>query len=129
MLYDPLGLIGHVLIYLKVLLQEIWRSEIGWDEKIEGEFLRKWYLWLKIIPSVETVKIPRCFRVTTPKSTNTKIEMHTFVETSESGFAAVVYLRCEHDGIVECTLAGAKTRVTPLKFLSIQKSELQAPGK
>ncbi|XP_062534736.1 uncharacterized protein LOC134203916 [Armigeres subalbatus] len=38
----------------------------------------------------------------------------------------VVYLRFHEGNTVECALAGAKTRVAPLKFLSIPRSELQA---
>ncbi|XP_055633361.1 uncharacterized protein LOC129773742 [Toxorhynchites rutilus septentrionalis] len=52
--------------------------------------------------------------------------MHTFVDAGENGMAAVVYLRFEEDGLVECALVGAKTRVTPLRYLSIPRSELQA---
>lgn len=33
-IYDPLGLIGHIIMYAKILLQEIWRSHIDWDEQI-----------------------------------------------------------------------------------------------
>ncbi|XP_058464118.1 uncharacterized protein LOC131438258 [Malaya genurostris] len=39
--YDPLGLIGHVLIYLKVLMQEVWRSRTGWDDPIDENSYRK----------------------------------------------------------------------------------------
>ncbi|XP_062557546.1 uncharacterized protein LOC134222411 [Armigeres subalbatus] len=33
-IFDPLGLLSNLLIYLKILLQEIWRSGIDWDEEI-----------------------------------------------------------------------------------------------
>lgn len=52
--------------------------------------------------------------------------MHTFVDASENGFAAVVYLRFQEGTTVECALVGGKARVAPLKFLSIPRSELQA---
>ncbi|XP_055589201.1 uncharacterized protein LOC129741485 [Uranotaenia lowii] len=54
------------------------------------------------------------------------VQMHTFVDASESGFATAVFLRFEENGNVECTLVGSKTRVSPLKFLTIPRSELQA---
>lgn len=73
---------------------------------------------------IETVEVPRCYRVLT--SVNASVEMHTFVDASESGFAAVVYLRFQENDVVECSLVGAKARVAPLKFLSIPRSELQA---
>ncbi|XP_058448835.1 uncharacterized protein LOC131428812 [Malaya genurostris] len=124
--YDPLGLIGHVLIYLKVLMQEVWRSRTGWDDPIDENSYRKWLTWIKILPLVQEVQVPRCFRSRIVLSSSTNIQLHTFVDASESGFAATVFLRFEEADIVECSLIGAKTRVAPLKFLSIPKSELQS---
>lgn len=40
--YDPLGLLANVSMYLKVLLQEIWRAGTGWDEEIADQQLTKW---------------------------------------------------------------------------------------
>lgn len=126
MVFDPLGLIAHVLMFLKVLLQEIWRTPVGWDDPIEDSQYEKWLSWLEIFPQIAKVNIPRCYRVLTSAEEETVVQMHTFVDASENGFAATVYLRFENAGTVECSLVGAKTRVSPLKFLSIPRSELQA---
>ncbi|XP_062541184.1 uncharacterized protein LOC134209208 [Armigeres subalbatus] len=126
MVFDPLGLIAHVLMFLKVLLQEIWRTSVGWDDPIEDPQFEKWVHWLAIFPQITSIEIPRCYRLLTPLRDDTGAQMHTFVDASENGFAAAVYLRFENCGIVECALVGAKTRVAPLKFLSIPRSELQA---
>lgn len=39
--YDPLGIIGHIIMYVKVFMQEVWRSKIDWDEKIPPELALK----------------------------------------------------------------------------------------
>ncbi|XP_065094980.1 uncharacterized protein LOC135716084 [Ochlerotatus camptorhynchus] len=124
MVYDPLGFISHLLMFLKVLLQEIWRTTIGWDDPIQDTQFEKWLTWLAVFPYMSSVEVPRCYRSLT--SVEAEIEMHTFVDASENGFAAVVYLRFTEGDTIECALAGAKTRVAPLKFLSIPRSELQA---
>ncbi|XP_065094025.1 uncharacterized protein LOC135714567 [Ochlerotatus camptorhynchus] len=124
MVYDPLGFISHLLMFLKVLLQEIWRTAIGWDDPIQDTQFEKWLTWLAVFPQMSSVEVPRCYRSLT--SVEAEIEMHTFVDASENGFAAVVYLRFTEGDTIECALAGAKTRVAPLKFLSIPRSELQA---
>ncbi|XP_055632506.1 uncharacterized protein LOC129772981 [Toxorhynchites rutilus septentrionalis] len=126
MIFDPIGLISHFLMYLKVLLQDIWRSSIGWDDEIlEPEYL-KWSEWLEVLPNVTTLRIPRCYRMSISIDENNEVQLHTFVDASENVFAAVVYLRFHEGSTIECALVGAKTRVAPLRFLSIPRSELQA---
>ena len=48
-IYDPLGLIGHLLMYLKILLQEVWRAKTQWDEEISGSLLVKWQTWVSVL--------------------------------------------------------------------------------
>ncbi|XP_062541078.1 uncharacterized protein LOC134209112 [Armigeres subalbatus] len=125
-IYDPLGLISHYLIFLKVLLQEIWRTGVGWDEKVNQQIFNKWQMWLKLLPGIERLQIPRCYRLQTSLEQHTLVQLHTFVDASENGMAAVAYLRFEEAGTVECSLVTAKTRVAPLKYLTIPRLELQA---
>ena len=123
-LYDPMGLVGHFIMYLKVLLQEIWRGGFSWDEELDGGIADKWTTWLRVLPAVQNVTIPRCYRYVC--STNAKRELHVFCDASENGMAAVAYLRFEEGDHIECALVGSKTRVAPLKFLCIPRLELQA---
>ncbi|XP_062701742.1 uncharacterized protein LOC134285262 [Aedes albopictus] len=125
-IYDPLGLIAHYLMFLKVLLQDIWRTGITWDETVNRECFEKWQMWLGLLPEIEGLQIPRCYRLQTSAGENTEIELHTFVDAGENGMAAVAYLRFVEAGTVECSLVAAKTRVAPLKYLTIPRLELQA---
>ncbi|XP_058467437.1 uncharacterized protein LOC131439240 [Malaya genurostris] len=125
-IFDPLGLIANFLMFLKILLQEVWRSGVQWDDPIDELSYEKWKLWLKVLPEVEKVSVPRCYRVLTSLSARMEIQLHTFVDASENGFAATVHLRYVQNGMVECNLVSAKTRVAPLKFTSIPRLELQA---
>lgn len=52
---DPLGLIAHFLIHIKILLQEVWRSGTGWDENLKDEELSEWQRWARLIWQVESV--------------------------------------------------------------------------
>ncbi|XP_058826816.1 uncharacterized protein LOC131686839 [Topomyia yanbarensis] len=106
--------------------QEIWRSGIAWDEPIREEQWKKWQTWLDALPLVERVNVPRCYRTITSASDTTVIQLHVFVDASENGFAAVAYFRFKEGDRVECALIGSKTRVAPLRFVSIPKLELQA---
>ncbi|XP_053691802.1 uncharacterized protein LOC128740289 [Sabethes cyaneus] len=124
--YDPLGLLAHFLMFLKILQQEIWRSGVSWDDPIQNEQFKKWQTWLRVLPQVESVSVPRCYRTKTSLREQNVVQLHVFVDASENGFAAVAYLRFEEDGEVECALIRAKTRVAPLRFVSIPRLELQA---
>ncbi|XP_055848298.1 uncharacterized protein LOC129913548 [Episyrphus balteatus] len=122
-IFDPLGLISCFLMYIKILLQEIWRSKIEWDDEIKNDEYKKWLKWVHHLSKVEKVKIPRCYVTSTLGS---DVQLHVFVDASENGFAAVAYIRSSNNGLVETSLIGAKTRVAPLKALSIPRLELQA---
>lgn len=123
-IFDPLGLIAHFLIYLKMLLQEIWRAGLQWDEPISEDLFVKWKTWLRILPDVEKIKIPRCYH--THSFSGCDAQLHTFVDASENGFAAVSFVRFKTGDLIECAIIAAKTRVAPLRFQSIPRLELQA---
>ncbi|XP_062533302.1 uncharacterized protein LOC134202288 [Armigeres subalbatus] len=123
--FDPLGLIAQFLMYLKILLQEVWRSGIGWDDQVNETIFERWQTWLKVLPTIEKISISRCY-ISESSIHYRDIQLHTFVDASENGIAATCYLRFNHQDVVECKIVAAKTRVAPLKFLSIPRLELQA---
>ncbi|XP_049290599.1 uncharacterized protein LOC125767759 [Anopheles funestus] len=55
-----------------------------------------------------------------------KIEVHVFRDASEAAYAPVAYFRLEADSKIHVGLIGAKTKVAPLKTVSIPKLELKA---
>lgn len=124
-IFDPLGLLTHFLIRLKILLQDVWRSKLEWDEEISSEDQKEaWDTWFKILPNVEKLSIPRYYSpMLTEESLN---ELHVFVDASMNAFSAVGYLRIENQGQIKCVLIGSKTRVAPLKYISIPRLELQS---
>ncbi|XP_064554834.1 uncharacterized protein LOC135439898 [Drosophila montana] len=122
-IFDPLGLLGFFNIRAKIILQNIWRSNIGWDDDLTKEDEVDWLHWLDLVSKLNTVRIPQCMKWVSRTQT---VQMHTFVDASINAYAAVVYLRAEHDGQVHCSLAASKTRVAPLKPVSIPRMELMA---
>ncbi|XP_058828272.1 uncharacterized protein LOC131688137 [Topomyia yanbarensis] len=125
-IYDPLGLIDHFLILLKILLQEVWRANVEWDVAIPTNLYERWRDWLRLLPELEKLRIPRCYRQFTKATEADAIQLHIFVDASESSMAAVVFLRFANNDQIECSLVAAKTRVAPLKYTSIPRLELQA---
>ncbi|XP_055631971.1 uncharacterized protein LOC129771880 [Toxorhynchites rutilus septentrionalis] len=125
-LFDPLGFIAHFVVHGKVLMQDIWRSGTDWDVPIDDRLQDRWLRWSELIEHLENVKVPRCFFRKTNFRPTDNIQLHIFVDASEIAYACVGYLRFDDGVRRQCTLVAAKTKVAPLKALSIPRLELQA---
>ncbi|XP_062541852.1 uncharacterized protein LOC134209845 [Armigeres subalbatus] len=126
-LFDPYGFIAHFLVHGKILMQHIWRSGTDWDDEITPELYRMWGDWTRLLVHLQEVEVPRCFSgVTSREMPITSIQLHIFVDASELAYACAVYSRIVQAGEVRCVLVAAKTKVAPLKPLSIPRLELQA---
>uniref|UniRef100_A0A182RLZ0 Uncharacterized protein n=1 Tax=Anopheles funestus TaxID=62324 RepID=A0A182RLZ0_ANOFN len=66
--------------------------------------------------------IPRQIVAKKPES----LEIHTFVDASEEAFAACVYARSDNENSCIVRLIAGKSRVAPIKTMSIPRLELQA---
>ena len=54
-------------------------------------------------------------------------ELHHFADSSTSGYAVVTYLRvADDDGKVHCAFVMGKTRLAPLKAVTVPRLKLQA---
>ena len=60
-IFDPLGFVSLYTIGLKILLQNIWRSGIKWDDELNEELYIKWSTWLSNLDNISAVIIPRCY--------------------------------------------------------------------
>ncbi|XP_055645639.1 uncharacterized protein LOC129782532 [Toxorhynchites rutilus septentrionalis] len=125
-IFDPLGLVANFVIHGKVLVQDVWRSGIEWDETIPEAIYPMWNRWILALQELSSVRINRSyFPGYDPKSLES-IELHVFVDASMTAYAAAAYFRIIDRETVRCTLVASKTKVAPLKQLSVPGLELQA---
>jgi len=123
-LYDPLGWAAPVIIAAKILLLELWLLKGDWDAPIPLDTLQRWLDCASDLSQLECVRIPRW---TGQHRDNLSVEVHGFADASNRAYAAVVYLRLMHySRNVRVSLICAKTRVAPVKTLSIPRLELNA---
>jgi hypothetical protein len=122
--YDPLGFLGCLTIKAKIVLQEIWRSGIGWDDEVTGPILEKWGSWIVELKNISLMKIPRCYSSSLKLDGNNRL--HLFCDASEKAYCVDAYLRREESDIVDTAVIMLKTHVSPLKATSIPRLELQA---
>lgn len=99
-IFDPLRFLSNFMITEKLLMLEVWRHGLRWDDV--------WNSWQKELPHIKVVNIPRCdFRI----STSRYLELHVFVDASEDEFVAVSYWRSiTVEGIIEVSFVAAKNR-------------------
>lgn len=101
----------------------LWLERVEWDELVPEHILEQWSKWRQELPMLSKFHIPRCYY---PKSvTVASIQLHGFSDASEKAYSGVVYLRMEDtNGMVHTSLVASKTRVAPIKPLTIPRLEL-----
>ena len=124
-LFDPLGFLSPFVFSAKILLQELWRDKLPWDQEIPEPYLSQWQPWLEELPRVITIDIPRCYKAQFFGTPST-VQLHNFADASRHGCAAVSYLRfVDEQGVIHCSFVG-KTRNARIREWTIPRLELQA---
>lgn len=120
-IFDPLGLLGPIIIVAKIFIQKLWETKTNWDDIISESLQAEWYRFYKDLAHLKDVKIPR--HVTSPERTS--VEIHGFGDASERAYGACIYVRTRlNDGTFTSRLLCAKSRVAPLKKLTLPRLEL-----
>ena len=74
--YDPIGIITPVIITFKVLIQELCKAGVGWDEPLEGKLLEKWQSLMRRLWDCPPIRVP-CYYF--QSSSHPRVsELHTF---------------------------------------------------
>ena len=111
--YDPLGFHAPLTCQGKILMQQMWKLKTDWRDPIPENMLDDVQAWINAC----NYKVPfdRCIG---------KIDkLHVFADASEQAYAAVIY---GQDGSGQPKFLVAKTRVKPLRVITLPRMELQA---
>lgn len=123
--FDPIGFTSPVMLKPKLILRELWNSNLGWDECVGDEVSYRFLDWMDQLRFLDDAKIPRWVLNTTDTGKG-KWSVHTFCDASELAYATAVFLRVETEKGVSVQLIQAKTRVAPVKNMTIPRLELLA---
>ncbi|GFT28914.1 uncharacterized protein TNCV_3585991 [Trichonephila clavipes] len=98
------------------------KAKLGWDDELPKDVTEKFKKWFKNLHLLKLVEIPRYMSMNNCVS----ISLHIFCDASKFSYAKAIFLRSESESQVSVQLVLAKSRITPLKAMSITKLELMA---
>ncbi|XP_064481597.1 uncharacterized protein LOC135394669 [Ornithodoros turicata] len=119
-IYNPLGLLNPFTVRAKMLFQSLWVEQIGWDEEMPPDKQRLWQDWCEEVSELSNVTVDRCLRPCGAED----LQVHIFFDGSPKCYGAVAYLRAEKSGSVTFTLIFSKSRVAPIKQMTLPRLEL-----
>ena len=125
-IFDPIGFLSPFTIRVKCLFQKMWERGLTWDIELPEDLLQLWQQWCTELPRIRQINIPRCYQEAfTDLNPPVKKEVHVFSDASESEYCAAAYMRViPENGECTVTLITAKTRVAPLKKVTLPRLEL-----
>ena len=124
--YDPLGMSAPFVLQGRLILQEMTRRQLGWDDAAPDDLAAQWPEWLEDIALLSQVCLPRCMK---PEGFGSvaSCELHHFSDASSRGYGVVTYLRFTNTcGKVHCSFVFGKSRLASLKGMTIPRLELTA---
>ena len=122
-LFDPLGLVGPVIVTAKLIIQNLWKAQLNWDEAVPPHLQQRWIEYRKQLPLLNHVQFKRCISV----QNALRFELHGFCDASEKAYGACIYLRStDSQEKHHVSLICSKSRIAPMKQITLPKLELCA---
>ena len=63
LIYDPLGILSPIVLSAKIILQELCRQHLSWDDPIPPSAAQEWTNWLKELHQLEHFQVAWCLRL------------------------------------------------------------------
>ncbi|XP_036327133.1 uncharacterized protein LOC118739730 [Rhagoletis pomonella] len=122
-IFDPIGWLAPVVVSMKICMQRLWLSGVDWDQPLLEDLLTQWLVLRDSMCQITNLQIPRWLQL----SDGNHVELHGFADSSELAYSAAIYLWVRRpDGIIYTYLIAAKTRVAPVKQVTLQRLKLCA---
>ncbi|GFU40131.1 DUF5641 domain-containing protein [Trichonephila clavipes] len=119
-LFYPLGILGPILTKAKLILHKLWVLKLEWDEPLSNPIAKEWNDFVSILPVIQNIHVPR---LVIGKG---RIIIHGFADASTAAYGAVLYAQSISEENVSTRLLCSKSRVAPVKPITIPRLELCA---
>ena len=126
LIFDPLGFLAQLLLEGKSILQELCHLDVEWDELIPEDVKVRWAKWRAELLQMWNISIPRCYK---PLNFGRMLrtELHYFSDATVKGYGQCSYSRLNDENQrIHCSFVMGKSRVAPLKPVTISRLELTA---
>ncbi|GFT22873.1 integrase catalytic domain-containing protein [Trichonephila clavipes] len=105
------------------VFKQLWQCKLDWDDVLPNSIANMWREFVTTLKCIEEVKINRFIMA----DNNVRIVLQGFADASEAAYGAVVYLQCFlHNGAAKVSILTSKSRVAPIRVISIPRLELCA---
>ena len=121
--FDILGWFAPSTVKVKAVMQRLWQLGLNWDEQVPSDIEDIWKTWRNQLPLLTRHPMPCCYFQ--PSKSALSIQLHGFSDASKVAYAGVVYVRAVYqDATVSVSLMLAKSRIAPLKGITVPRLEL-----
>ncbi|XP_077491913.1 uncharacterized protein LOC144102539 [Amblyomma americanum] len=124
-IYDPLGWLSPFIVRAKILFQNLRRRNVEWDNPLPSDVAERWLTWHGELKHLSEVQVPRYYGADV-NGQSTKTDLHIFADASPVAYGAVAYLTIASEDGLNSTVVMSKSRVAPLKELTLARLELMA---
>ncbi|GFV68772.1 integrase catalytic domain-containing protein [Trichonephila clavipes] len=114
-IFDPLGLLSPCTVFMKIFIKNF-----GLQKQIGQQLTEDWLRFQKAFNAINYLTVPRWVILTADNI----VELHGFADASSLAYAAAIYCRQKHNGKIKVQLLVSKTKVAPVKQVSIPRLEL-----
>ncbi|GFX24831.1 integrase catalytic domain-containing protein [Trichonephila clavipes] len=91
-----------------------------WDSPISQQLTEDWLKFQKAFNAINYLTVPRWVILTADNT----VELHGLADASSLAYAAAIYCRQKHNSKIKVQLLVSKTKVAPVKQVSIPRLEL-----
>ncbi|GFU85895.1 integrase catalytic domain-containing protein [Trichonephila clavipes] len=102
---------------MKIFIKNFGLQKTDWDSPIPQQLTEDWLRFQKAFNAINYLTVPRWVILTADNI----VELHGFADASSLAYAAAIYCRQKHNGKIKVQLLVSKTKVAPVKQVSIPR--------
>ena len=123
-IFDIFGFISPFVIRAKILIQDIWKLSVSWDDPLPHQIVQIFSQWANELEKIKNISIPR-YLFNGGINRLDALDIHGFCDASEKAYGCVIYVRfTNEEGHPHTRLVMSKARVAPLKTQTVARLEL-----